>query len=79
MEEQRILGIGYRTGIKFHDHILTIDKESDNTITYHLKKPDTITNNIKFINTNGLLVVTGDFGNWVFCRDFHPNSNQEYE
>ncbi|QZE15370.1 hypothetical protein K4L44_05925 [Halosquirtibacter laminarini] len=27
---------------------------------------------IRFINTSGVMTVTGDFGNWVFCREFIP-------
>lgn len=28
---------------------------------------------LKFINCQGVMTVTGDFGNWVFCREFHPS------
>lgn len=34
-------------------------------------------NNIKFINAGGILSVTGDFGNWIFCRSFIPSKEGE--
>lgn len=30
---------------------------------------------IKYINTNGILAVTGDYSNWIFCREFHPTAD----
>jgi hypothetical protein len=27
---------------------------------------------INFINVDGILAVTGDYGNWIFCREFIP-------
>jgi hypothetical protein len=63
-----------RTGISFKKHKVLVTK-NDNQLIYELKKPDTFMESIKYINTNGLLVVTGDFGNWVFCREFHPSAN----
>ena len=65
---------GKRTGVEFQDHVLTV-KRCDCTVMYHLKKPDTICDNVKFINTNGILAVTGDYGNWIFCREFHPSKD----
>jgi len=32
-------------------------------------------NSVKFINAGGVLAVTGDFGNWIFCREFMPSKN----
>ena len=60
--------------ISFDEHKLYIT-EKDGLLIHHLKKPDTIICNVKFINTNGVLLVTGDFGNWVFCREFHPSAD----
>jgi hypothetical protein len=63
-----------RTNIDFSKHIYT--KFSDKYVTiYELKIPDTIRNSIKFINTSGIMSVTGDFGNWIFCREFHPSAD----
>lgn len=52
----------------------------DTTITDDLRVdwihvPGTMYDNVKFINTDGVMVVTGDFGNWIFCREFHPSAN----
>lgn len=63
---------GLRTNIDFSKHELII-KESEDLLVHHLKIPDRVLNNIKFINTNDILAVTGDFGNYIFCREFHPS------
>lgn len=61
-----------RTDVDFSKHELSVIKESDNCIIYVLKIPGTVVNMIKFINVDGICAVTGDFGNWIFCREFHP-------
>lgn len=61
-----------RSNIDFKNHELHIT-ETDNILIHHLKQKHTICLNVKFINTNGVLVITGDFGNWIFCREFHPS------
>jgi hypothetical protein len=63
---------GKRTGIDFSKHVVTVIK-SDGLLVHHIKQPHTSDRNIKFINTNGILAVTGDYGNWIFCREFHPS------
>lgn len=63
-----------RTGIDFSKHELIITDNEFVNICW-LKIPDRMMNNIKFINTNGILAVTGDFGNWIFCREFHPSAD----
>lgn len=63
-----------RTDVDFSKHDLIITKD-DNVLIHHLKKPGTVIFNIKFINTNDVMVVTGDVGNWMFCREFHPTKN----
>ncbi len=40
-----------------------------------LKKPDTNCDNIRYINTNGILAVTGDYNNWIFCREYRPSAD----
>lgn len=54
------------------EHKLIYKKGHFATI-HHLKKPNTGVNNVKFINVEGILSVTGDFGNWIFCRSFLPS------
>ena len=61
-----------RTGVDFSKHELIFTEEKG-IMVHHLKKPGTIIYNVKFINTNDVLLVTGDVGNWVFCREFHPS------
>ena len=60
--------------INFDKHEVYVT-EKDGLLIHHLKEPGTIMCNVKFINTNDVLLVTGDFGNWVFCREFHPSAN----
>jgi hypothetical protein len=70
-----------RTEMDWSKHELII-KEDEFTKIFMLKKPDTVTYRVIFINTfapsgDSILTVTGDFGNWVFCRPFVP-SNEGY-
>lgn len=73
-QKEIIMSKGTRTGIDFSEHELLVTK-SEGLLVHHLKKPNTNTNNIKFINTNNIMAVTGDFGNWIFCREFHPSKD----
>jgi hypothetical protein len=59
----------------FSEHKFYIHKTDDISV-YHLKKDNTYWESIKYINTNGILAVTGDYGNWIFCREFHPGANE---
>jgi len=63
-----------RTNIDFSKHVLTID-ETTNAVIYGFKKPETYHGAIKFINTSGILAITGDYGNWIICREFHPSAD----
>ena len=63
-----------RTKIDFSKHEV-ITKKCEGVLIHVFKQPDTFVNSIKFINAEGILAVTGDFGNWIFCREFHPSSN----
>ena len=64
-----------RTGVDFSKHELLIET-SELISIYELKKPNTKIHNIKYINTNGILADTGDFGNFIFCREFHPAKDE---
>lgn len=64
-----------RTHLNFDKHELIITKNECCSV-YYLKKPNTIIDSIKFINTNGILAVTGDYGNWIFNREFHPSEDE---
>jgi hypothetical protein len=61
-----------RTNTDFSKHVLTITKR-ENTLIHVLAKPDTVMDSLTFINTNDIMAVTGDYGNWIFCREFHPS------
>jgi hypothetical protein len=68
--------IGRRTGIDFSEHEVLVTKSED-FLMHYLKIPGTRMNSIKYINTNGIMAVTGDFGNWIFCREFHPSADKD--
>ena len=63
-----------RTDLDFSKHKLEIIK-SDKSLIHILKIPDSTTHSFYFINSCGVLAVTGDYGNWIFCREFHPSKN----
>lgn len=60
-----------KTKIDFSKHeVKTI---WENGILIHdFRDPSTPYCGLTFINTCGVMTVTGDFGNWVFSREFHP-------
>ncbi len=61
-----------RTNVDFSKHILTTIID-DNVSIYKLMLPNTRMDSVIFINSCGVMSVTGDFGNWIFCREFHPS------
>lgn len=64
-----------RTGIDFSEHELIIE-DKEGILIHTLKLPTSgVLKRINFINTNGVMIVTGDYGNWIFCREFHPSSD----
>lgn len=67
---------GKRTGIDFSKHELHKSSYAGGeSVVYDLKIPNTIFNRIKYINTEDIMAVTGDYGNWIFCRGFHPSKD----
>lgn len=65
-----------RTGIDFskHDHRVELFKCGEKEIRVdHFQVGNSRMEYIQFINTDEVLTVTGDFGNWVFCRPFVPS------
>ena len=66
--------MGKRSNIDFSKHELKIT-ELDGVLIHEFKRPDTRNCMLTFINARGVMTVTGDFGNWVFCREFHPSAD----
>ena len=62
-----------RTDVDFSKHVLTINK-NENCIIYRFQLPNTKMHSVVFINAEGVMCVTGDFGNWIFNREFHPSA-----
>ena len=65
-----------RTGIDFSEHVHRVEifKSDENEIRIdHFQVGDSKMNYIQFINTDRVLSVSGDFGNWIFCRPFIPD------
>jgi len=65
-----------RTSVDFSKHELKIT-QLDGVLIHEFKRPDTNMYRLVFINTCGVMTVTGDFGNWVFCREFHPSGDND--
>ena len=63
-----------RTNIDWSKHIVKVRQEGSFTI-HHIGKPNSSVDNVKFINGEGILCVTGDYGNWIFSRSFVPSSD----
>jgi hypothetical protein len=66
--------IGKRSGVNFNEHKLTVIIDTPEVLIHRFAKPDTGCRSITFINTRGILAITGDYGNWIFCREFHPSA-----
>lgn len=60
-----------------HTHRVEIFKsDQGNEIRVdHLQKGNSSMGYVKFVNDSRGLSVFGDFGNWVFCRPFHPSAD----
>lgn len=65
---------GKRTEIDFSKHIHTTEHHPKMRVDV-LEIPGSVVNRIVYINTHGCLMVKGDFGNWMFCREFHPSED----
>lgn len=63
-----------RTQVDFSNHQLDII-ENEHVLIHTLHINNSNCNKVVFINCEGVLTVTGDFGNWVFCREFHPSAD----
>lgn len=63
-----------RTDIDFSKHTLTVTK-APGCMVHDFGRPGSSYNRVKFINIAGIMAVTGDFGNWIFCREFHPSAD----
>lgn len=64
-----------RTGIDFSDYEVIVT-EREGLLVHELKRNGySKMYSIKFINTNDIMAVTGDYGNWIFCREFHPSAD----
>ena len=58
-----------------HTHKVEIFKsENNNEVRIdHFRNGDSEMGYIRFVNDDYGMTVYGDFGNWVFCRPFHPS------
>lgn len=64
------------TDIDWSKHEI-IETKSEGYLKHSIKMPNSYTNSVILINTSGIMAVTGDFGNWIFCREFHPSADGE--
>lgn len=67
-----------RTTVDFSKHIILethLKSDNHNIDIWDMKLPESeYTNRVRFINSCGTMTVNGDFGNWVFTREFHPSN-----
>jgi len=65
--------IGKRTGIDFTDYIVEVTKQ-EGLLIHKLKKIGySVMYSVTFTNVSGICAITGDYGNWIVCREFHPS------
>jgi hypothetical protein len=68
-----------RTKVDFSEHIVIethFKNDIHNIDIWDLKLPDSdYIHRVTFINLCDRMMVKGDFGNWVFSREFHPSKN----
>lgn len=69
-----------RTELDFSKHILThrvytcFEPNSNDINVWTLQLPQSSVHKFVFTNANGKMTVSGDYGTWVFEREFHPTS-----
>jgi hypothetical protein len=68
---------GQRTGKDFSKYVLKVTKNKHVTIHELTEPPYSKQGRICFINVDENLIVTGDYSNWIFDRDFTPNASEE--
>lgn len=66
-----------RTTFDFSNHTHRVEiftsREGNEIRVDHLREGASRMGYVKFVNDNQGLSVFGDFGNWIFCRPFHPS------
>jgi hypothetical protein len=65
---------GKRSNVDFSKHIIT-ETENETTYICRFADPEDSCYAINFINVRGIMAVTGDCGNWIFCRGFRPSKD----
>jgi hypothetical protein len=63
-----------RTRIDFSKHEVRTT-ELPNGMIYKFGEIGSPTHALTFVVTCGITAVTGDFGNWIFCREFYPDGD----
>lgn len=68
-----------RTTVDFSKHVILethFKNEHHSLDIWDMKQLDSnYTHRVTFINSCGILTITGDFGRWSFCREFHPSAD----
>lgn len=63
-----------RSDWDFSKYQLDVSK-SDVCLIHTLHNNGSMSGRVVFINSNGIMAVTGDFYNWIFSREFHPSKD----
>lgn len=69
---------GKRTNIDFSEHTHRVELLVSETGEIRIDHFQVGTNNMgyfQFVSTPRFLAVSGDYGNWIFCRPFYPSKN----
>lgn len=64
-----------RTDADFSNHELHVIR-NEHVLIHRFKQPNTNCGSLIFINSCGVCSVTGDYGNWIFNREFHPGASE---
>lgn len=64
-----------RMDVDFSNHELIIVEKED-YLKHTLKHPEySHMYLVEFLNIDDKLIVSGDYGKWMFCREFHPSKD----
>jgi hypothetical protein len=67
---------GKRSGVDWSKHVVSTDPHGNTVVIHTLGIPGSKMQEVVFINCQGVMTVTGDYGIWVFNREFMPSPKE---
>jgi hypothetical protein len=67
------MAIGKRSGVDWSEHLVDVYTTEDIAIHALVIPGRGAFKSVKFINSHGIMAVTGDYGHWIFSREFNPD------